>query len=94
MGAHAEWREARARAARLGVDGEPVIVIPPDDDEFVSIPVLDLVGKELQRDDGGGRATARLDGGFVVIDYPDLGRFVRMHVRSDGWVRVRRRGVS
>lgn len=87
MGDEAELHEQRASFTSR-VTG--VRVIPPDDDEFVSIPVLDLVGKDLRRTDDLGPAIATLDGGFVRIDYPGLGRFVRTHVRSDAIVRVRR----
>ena len=66
-------------------------VTPSAEDTHVVIPVIDLVGKELQRDDGNGRAVARLDGDFVVIDYIDLGPFWRHTFHKDQMVKVRKR---
>lgn len=104
MGDEAEIRESvtRVRAVRLDDDGKPtgemipllgaeLSVTPSVEDTHVVIPVLDLVGKELERDDGYGSATARLDGDHVVIEYPDLGEGWRTMIHKDAQVRVRRR---
>lgn len=90
MGDEAEIRTDRS--ARFSGRIVDVRVIPPDDDEYVAIRATDLVGKELQRTDDLGPATARLDHGFVVIEYPGLGPFHRTLIREEAWVRVKRRG--
>jgi hypothetical protein len=84
-----EARDLRAR--RNG--GSGVRVIPPDDDEFVTVRALDLVGKTMACTDVlGATATAHLDGGFVVIQYDGMPSYRRTLIRSDAHVRVKRHG--
>jgi hypothetical protein len=98
----AEFKVEKMRIARLSDDGQPsgewfdvevvtVDVTPSEQDEYVTIPVLDLVGKDLERDDGGGRAEARHEDGFVIVEYVDLGAYCRVMFRDDMMVKVRRR---
>ena len=78
-----------------GLDLTPYVadvrVIPPDDDEHVAVRAVDLVGKTMTRTDTLGKATAHLDGGFVVIQYENEPPWARTLIRADAWVRVKRR---
>ncbi len=101
MGDEAEFRDAQVRIARLDDNGMPgetfpvraveLRVVPPDDDEYVAVRAVDLVGKTMTRTDTLGKATARLDGGFVVIEYEDGPSYHRTLIRADAWVLVKRR---
>jgi len=101
MGAEAEFRDAQMRIARLDESGAPgpwvpvrhveFRVVPPDDDEWVTVRADDLVGMRLSSTEVPGlTAVARREGGFVVIQYEDGPSYHRTLIRADAWVRVKR----
>lgn len=75
--------EAEHRAERMSVT-------PGEDDGLVTLRATELVGRELVSTEDGTRAVAREDGDFVVVEFPDRGRFHRFTIRGDAWIRIHR----